>query len=117
MGHINLALLGVLGLVQTVFLPGYLILRLLRLGSGLIEGIVLSFGLSLIVNYLLVAALASLGFYRSTVIYALFIGELLLWARLDFRRLEMPLGEAMCRATWRAARFLREIDQRCPVRS
>ena len=98
MGHINLALLGVLGLVQTVFLPGYLILRFLRVGGGIIAGCVLSFGLSLIANYLLVAGLVVLGVYRPAVMYAVFTGEMMVWLWLDRRRLQTPLGDVISRA-------------------
>ncbi len=34
MPHVNLALLGLLGLIQVVFLPGYLLLRVLRSAAG-----------------------------------------------------------------------------------
>ena len=117
MGHINLALLGVLGLIQTVFLPGYLILRFLRFGSGLIAGSVLSFGLSLVANYLLVAGLVVFGIYRPAVMYAVFAGELinLLW--LERARLHAPIGSVISRVRGQARTFFREIDRPCPIRS
>ena len=117
MGHINLALLGVLGLVQTVFLPGYLILRFLRVGGGMIAGCVLSFGLSLIANYLLVAGLVVLGIYRPAVMYSIFAGELMVWLWLDRARLRAPLGDVISRVASKAKAFFREIDHQSPIRS
>ncbi len=117
MGHINLALLGVLGLVQTVFLPGYLILRFLRLGGGLIAGSVMSFGLSLVANYLLVAGLVVLGVYRPVVVYAIFAGELMVWFWLDGRRMQSPLSDVISLLYSQARTFFREIELASPIRS
>jgi hypothetical protein len=117
MGHNNLALLGVLGLVQTVFLPGYLIVRSLRIGGGLIAGLVLSFGLSLVANYLLVTGLVVLGIYRPAVMYSIFAAELLGWLWLDRRRLQLPLGDVTSRIGGQLRTFLRDIECECPIRS
>ena len=110
MPHINLALLGLLGLVQVVFLPGYLVLRMLRTDAGAVATAVLSFALSLLVNYQLVAALVVLGLYRPSTMYAIFAAELALWLRLDYRRLNVPLGEAWAAGQARIRAFFRDID-------
>ncbi len=117
MGHINLTLLGVLGLIQTVFLPGYLIVRFLRIDGGLIAGCVLSFGLSLVANYLLVAGLAVLGIYRPTVMYAVFAVELTVLLWLDRARLQISLGDVISHVGSQARTFFREIDHPSPIRS
>ena len=117
MGHINLALLGVLGLVQTVFLPGYLILRFLRVGRGLIAGCVLSFGLSLLANYLLVTGSVVVGVYRPEVIYSIFAVELMLWLWLDRARLQAPLSDAISRIGSQTRTFFRNLDHSSQIRS
>ena len=117
MGHINLALLGVLGLVQVVFLPGYLLLRIMRAGGGVIATAALSFALSLLVNYCLVAALVVVGLYRPAVVYAVFAAEVLLWLRLDYRRLGSAIGPAFAAAKEQTRAFVRDIDRHCPIQS
>ena len=49
-----MALLGVLSILQIVFLPGYLLVRVLRLRGGVLATLVLAFALSLIANHALV---------------------------------------------------------------
>ncbi len=117
MGHTNLALLGVLGLVQTVFLPGYLILRFLRVTRGLIAGCVLSFGLSLVANYLIVTGSVVLGVFRPEAMYSIFSVELLFWLWLDWRRLRMPLVDAISRVGSQTRTFFREIDHSSQIRA
>jgi hypothetical protein len=100
-------LLGLLSIAQIVFLPGYLVVRALRLEEGgastlpaaagpgaAVRGsapvprssrtvctCVLSFALSLVVNHLLVTGLVLLGAYRPATMYAVLAVEagLLLW--------------------------------------
>jgi hypothetical protein len=78
---------------------------------------VLSFGLSLIANYLLVAGLAVLGIYRPAVLYAVFTSELIVLLWLDRARLAMPLGDVISRTGRRAWTFFREFERDCPIRS
>ncbi len=114
---INLALLGLLGLVQTAFLPGHLLLRGLRIGCGILASVVLSFALSLLVNYLLVAGLVVCGQYRPRVMYAILAVEIALWLRLDYRRLAVPLGDAVADVRRRALAFFLDLDCASPIQS
>ncbi len=69
-------LLGALSVVQVVFLPGYLALRLSRTGTGsLLETGIVVFSLSLLLNYLCVFALTLLGAYTRTAVFVLIIVE------------------------------------------
>ena len=76
-----MALLGVLAILQIVFLPGYLLTRALRLRGGTLTTLVLAFALSLIANHVLVVGLVVLGIYRPALVYAVFAAETaaLLW--------------------------------------
>ena len=64
--------LGLLSIVQVVFLPGYLVLRALRLSRDITSTVVLSFALSLVINHLLVVGLVLLGVFRAGTLYAVF---------------------------------------------
>jgi hypothetical protein len=70
-----MALLGLLSILQIVFLPGYLLVRSLRLRGGILATLVLTFALSLVANHALVAGLVVLGIYRPVVVYAVFAAE------------------------------------------
>lgn len=74
-------LLGILGLLQVGFLPGYLLVRWLCLDTRLLKTLSLSFGLSLVINYALALVLVSIGLFVPPVLYALFLLEcgLLIW--------------------------------------
>ena len=76
-----MALLGVLAILQIVFLPGYLLVKALRLRGGILAMLVLAFALSLVANHVLVAGLVVLGIYRPAIVYAVFAAETaaLLW--------------------------------------
>ena len=76
-----MALLGVLAIMQIVFLPGYLLTRVLRLRGGTLTTLVLAFALSLVANHVLIVGLVVLGIYRPALIYAIFATETvsLLW--------------------------------------
>ncbi len=114
---VNLTLLAVLGLIQVVFLPGYLLLRVMRIGGGTVATATLSFALSQLANFFLVAALVVLGLYRPAVVYAIFAAEVTLWLWLDHRRLKGRLDEACAAANERTLRFFRDIDGQCPIES
>ena len=106
-----MALLGVLSLGQIVFLPGYLLLRTLRVGTGVLGTCILSFALSLVINHVLVAGLVVLGVYRPAVVYAVFAAELVLLLAVDRRRLRMGLAEALAACRQRMRAFLRDLDR------
>jgi len=76
-----MALLGLFSILQIVFLPGYLLVRCLRLGGGVLATLVLAFALSLVANYVLVTGLVVLGTYRPVIVYTVFAAEIatVLW--------------------------------------
>jgi hypothetical protein len=71
--------LGLAGLFQITFVPGFLLLRLARHQGSLLQRAAYSFGTSLLVNYLLVYWLVSAGLYSRTIVGALITVE---WAAL-----------------------------------
>jgi hypothetical protein len=68
--------LGVLSIVQAAFLPGFVGVLLLRLGGGLLRTLVLSFTLSVLLNYLLMLALCAAGLYSRGALGAAVVIEL-----------------------------------------
>lgn len=70
-------LFGLIALLQTAFLPGFLLLKLLRLSDGLLKTLILSFALSLVLNYLIVFFLVVVGAYGPPAMYGLLGLELL----------------------------------------
>jgi hypothetical protein len=71
-------LLGFFSLCQIILIPGIILLKLFKFKTaGLIQFLLYSFGLSLYFNYLLVCILTWLKLYTASVIYILFIVELL----------------------------------------
>lgn len=79
-------LLGIISVVQAVFLPGYLALRLARHRSGsLIESGVLAFALSLLINCLYVFCLTALGWHGRTSVIALLAAEAIIALALLLR--------------------------------
>ena len=105
-----MALLGLLSLGQVVVLPGYLLLRALRVGGGTLGTCILSFALSLVINHFLVAGFVLLGVYRPGVVYAVFAAELALLLLMDGQRLKTGLAELI--GAWRrqAGEFLHELE-------
>jgi hypothetical protein len=110
-----MALLGALSLVQIVVLPGYLLLRALRIGGGIVGHCVLSFALSLVINHCLVAGLVILGIYRPGVIYAVFAVELVLLSALERRRLRVGLARAARGCRQRLLGFFRAVENSDPI--
>jgi len=67
-------ILGLLAFLQTVFIPGFIILNYLDVTTGngkisKIQKLVYGFGLSLLINYLLVFLFVTLGIYRPLTMY------------------------------------------------
>ncbi len=71
--------LGLLSVLQVTFLPGYLAINLLKIDSGKIRSLVLSFALSLIINHFIVFSLTALHIYNRWSIFFIFISECLLF--------------------------------------
>lgn len=87
--------LGCGSLLQIAFLPGYLLVRWRRWATGGLQSLILSFALSLLINFYLVVALVGLNLYDTPVLLALFGVELLL-ALVLFR----PVGRDGIPPNW-----------------
>jgi hypothetical protein len=66
--------LGIFGVLQVIFLPGFLLCRILKM-SGFLPTLIFSFGLSLIANYVLVFLLSLLGLYSIVVVRTILLVE------------------------------------------
>ncbi len=84
--------LGVFSLLQIGVLPGMIVVKLLRVNLRLAERMALTFGLSLLINYLLVAALALVGLYTQAVILGVLVLEIVLLAWMFRGWLSTPLA-------------------------
>lgn len=74
-----MAVLGLISIFQIVFIPGYILLRVLKFSQkSLIQTIIYSFSLSLLINYMIVFLLTLIRIYRSETMYIIFSLELLL---------------------------------------
>lgn len=91
-----MALLGVLSILQIGFLPGYLLVRALRLRGGVLATFVLAFALSLVANHVLVAGLVVLRVYRPAIVYAVYAAEAALFLGIERRFLQTSANVA-CR--------------------
>ncbi|NNM60187.1 MAG: hypothetical protein HKM04_10300 [Legionellales bacterium] len=65
-----------MSLLQILFLPGYLFLSCYHFKRGILQTLILSFGLSLSINYCLVLLLTTLHLYTHAVILSVFAVEL-----------------------------------------
>src|SRR5262249_42892192 len=106
-----------ISLLQVTFLPGYLLLRTLRLQPGVLATAVLSFALSAIANFYLVVLLVAFGIYRPATIYTFFAVEMIVWLRLDFRRLATPIGTVIAAVRQRCDEYFSDLRQSCQFRS
>ena len=69
-------LLGLLAFLQIIFIPGFIALNLFKLEtSNKLETAVYSFSLSLLINYLLIYLLTSIGIYTSITVYCIMMME------------------------------------------
>jgi hypothetical protein len=73
--------LGLLGIIQIIFLPGLVVLRLFHLRTNLLDKVLIIFGTSLISNYCIIFLLSLLGIYSRIPLAALILAELIaiLW--------------------------------------
>ncbi len=89
---------GSLALIQTIFLPGLLLLRLFNLRKGgVIQNLVFCVGLSLLVNYCVILILTALSLYFAWVIYLLFLIEYVLAFFLYWPSLTKSFGEVIAK--------------------
>lgn len=92
-------LFGILGLLQSVLLPGWLLIRWLKIRGGILEKILYIFPLSLIASYLFVFLLTASGFYSRIALLVLIIVEVLLLIFSYRSVLKKPTGilfQAIC---------------------
>lgn len=80
-------LLGILAVIQTVFLPGFIFISIFSIKTkSTIQKLIYVFALSLFSNYAIVTILTSLRFYTSSVFFFLISLELLIIAYLLFTK-------------------------------
>ncbi len=71
-------LLGILAVIQTVFLPGFIFVSVFKIKTtSKIQKWIYVFALSLFLNYTLITVLTLIGFYKSNVIYFIIAIEVL----------------------------------------
>jgi hypothetical protein len=84
-------ILGVASLLQIMFLPGLLLLLLTGTQGGVVRTTLVSFALSLVVNFYLTAVLVFLGLFTGAMLYLVFAAELLSLLYLTRAELNEPL--------------------------
>jgi hypothetical protein len=100
-GWVAMFLLGLCSILQIVFLPGFLILRGLRLDVGPVRTWIWSFALSLVVNHVLVLGLVLLKIYRAPVMYGIFAAEMVALVWTSRRLLFEPVAKVLhLRGPW-----------------
>jgi hypothetical protein len=105
-------LLGLLSIIQIVFLPGYLAARALRMAEdGAIKTWILSFTLSLVINHLLVFALVIFHAYNRVSLYSIFGLELLLLAWMQYAALGMPSASLFAKDRQRISDLRTQMNQ------
>ena len=72
-------LLGVLALIQILFLPGSILLKFFKIDKGMIQTLVFTFGLSLIFNFLWVFGLTAFRINYPVAHYLLIAIEIVLF--------------------------------------
>jgi len=82
---------GILSLVQIVFLPGLISLRLIRFRGSFWQGAIYTFALSLLINYCMVFFLAILNLYSRSIIMVLFAAQVIWVIQLYWKDLNTPL--------------------------
>jgi len=103
------SMLGFCALIQIAFLPGFLLVRARRWSDGALQTFLLSFALSLLINFYLVALLVALRIYITPVVLGIFFLEVV-------AALAWPRAGAQVSAGWtadmtRITRFGEELWQ------
>jgi len=84
-------ILGIASLLQIMFLPGLLVLLLTGTSGGVVRTTLVSFALSMVINFYLTAVLVSLGQFTSSSMYLIFAAEMLSLIFLARVELNRPL--------------------------
>jgi hypothetical protein len=100
---------GILAILQVTFIPGMILLKVLKIRWHWLRGFLLAFGLSLVANYALALILVTVGLYLRGVFLAVFIAEIILLAYLYRDTLRQPLGEAAGKLTAQGRAFIRSV--------
>lgn len=100
--------LGMLSLMQILYLPGSLLLRWWRKKPSWFDTFVI-FTASLVSNYLLVFFLTALGIYRRSVLYGIFVIEAVLWIWLYREWGRVKIGEYLETISEKAKNFLSRL--------
>jgi hypothetical protein len=83
-------ILGLCSIFQMIFLPGFLVLKPLKI-DGIIRFTIFSFALSLIINYCMVFLLTVLGLYTRTIVFIIFVIEMLVFIKMIYPLLNQPI--------------------------
>lgn len=80
-------LVGIIAIIQVIFLPGFIIVNLVKLKNlSLLEKILYIFTFSLFTNYALVSFLTVIGIYKKFVLISIIIVELLVIGYLIYKK-------------------------------
>jgi hypothetical protein len=83
-------ILGLCSIFQMIFLPGFLVLKPFKI-DGIIRFIIFSFALSLTINYCMVLVLTVLGLYTRTMLFIIFVIEMLVFIKMVHPLLNQPI--------------------------
>jgi hypothetical protein len=72
----RMTFLGILALIQILFLPGILAMKVLKPGGGLLQKLIYIVGISLILNFLLVFLLTALHIYLQPIMLVVLAAEI-----------------------------------------
>lgn len=107
---------GILAILQITLLPGMLMLRWFRVRAGVIQFLAYAFGLSLLINHLVVVLLAALKLYTRLTLGMLIASELFFLITVYRDVLCKPLGEGI-QNIWHAfTRWLASLRMNIEVR-
>src|SRR6266700_3598462 len=84
-----MTLLGILSILQITLLPGLIFTQIYPVGRPMTR-IILSFAISLVINYQFVLLLTVLGLYTRTIVLILFVIEILLLVIIYTRKISFP---------------------------
>lgn len=87
--------IGMLSIVQMIFLPGFLLIRVLKLRLPLLSILILSFALSWVLNYMFVMVLTIFHFYQPIVLWPMIVLEIIAVTALCWRQGHVPVSQIL----------------------